>query len=242
MTNLLIVVSAADRWTLKDGAAHPTGYWAEELAVPHRLFTKAGWKVDIATPAGVAPTVDPVSLTFPAGGTPGRNRRRAAYLDSIAPQLQHPGILAHSDPDDYDAVFYPGGHGPMEDLAVDPDSGALLTRTLTSGKPLALLCHAGAALLAAENADGSWPFAGYWLTALSNTEERLGGLKRKAPWLLQDRLIERGANYTKAALPLRPHVEIDRNLYTGQNPASSAKLAHALIAAVTRRAATAHRP
>jgi putative intracellular protease/amidase len=116
----------------------------------------------------------------------------------------------------------------MEDLAVDETSGALLTKRLASGRPLALLCHAPAAALAAKNPDGTWPFAGYQMTGLSNTEERLNPFAWKAKWLLEDRLEQAGANYT-AGLPLKSKVVIDRNLYTGQNPASSKALANRLI-------------
>jgi putative intracellular protease/amidase len=117
----------------------------------------------------------------------------------------------------------------MEDLAYDPVSGALLTRVLRSGKPLALLCHAPAATLAAENEDGTWPFAGYRMSGLSNTEEKLNSFGRKAPWFLEDRLREGGADYVKAPLPLLPFVVVDRNLYTGQNPTSSERLAKRLV-------------
>jgi putative intracellular protease/amidase len=87
--------------------------------------------------------------------------------------LEHPADLSDMDPDDFDAVFYSGGHGPMEDLAVDETSGALLTKRLAAGRPVALLCHAPGAALAAKNPDGSWPFASYKMTGLSNVEERL---------------------------------------------------------------------
>jgi putative intracellular protease/amidase len=137
--------------------------------------------------------------------------------------------LADIDPADYCVVFYPGGHGPMEDLAEDADSGRILTTVLESGRPLALLCHAPAATLAARREDGTWPFEGYRMTALSNTEERLNRFSRKAKWLLEDRLVESGAIYRKGRLPLRPFIVVDRNLYTGQNPASSATLAHKLV-------------
>jgi putative intracellular protease/amidase len=228
MTAVLIVVSAADRWTLNDGTSHPTGYWAEELAEPHRIFAAAGWDITIATPGGVAPTVDRASLGL-VGGLPAKTRAVAGYLRQHNSALTHPKVLADIDPDDYDVVFYPGGHGPMEDLAVDADSGRILTAVLESGRPLALLCHAPAATLAARRQDGTWPFEGYRMTALSNTEERLNRLARKAPWLLQDRLEESGAIYAKGRLPLRPYLVVDRNLYTGQNPASSAMLANKLV-------------
>ncbi|GAA3345699.1 hypothetical protein GCM10020358_53760 [Amorphoplanes nipponensis] len=166
MPAVLMVVSAADRWTLLDGSRHPTGFWAEEFAEPHRLFRAAGWRVTVATPDGRVPTVDRLSLRFPAG-SPWRLRRYRRYLAAHADELRHPSALHEVDPADYDLVFYPGGHGPMEDLAADPVSGALLARTVQSGRPLALLCHAPAATLAAVAADGSWPFAGYTMTGLS---------------------------------------------------------------------------
>ncbi len=228
MTSVLIVVSAANHWTLNDGTSHPTGYWAEELAQPHQIFTAAGWDITIATPGGVAPTVDRLSLGL-AGGLPPKTRAVADYLRQLDSALTHPKALADIDPDDYDVVFYPGGHGPMEDLAIDADSGRILTAVLESGRPLALLCHGPAATLAARRDDGTWPFEGYRMTGLSNAEERLNSFARKAPWLLQDRLVESGAIYRKGRLPLRPYLVVDRNLYTGQNPASSAMLAHKLV-------------
>lgn len=229
MTSVLIVVSAADHWTLKNGTKHPSGYWGEELAEPHRLFASAGWNITIATPGGAAPTVDQLSLGL-AGGLPAKTRTISRYLDGLTRDLATPAVLADIDPADYDVVFYPGGHGPMEDLAVDADSGRLLTTVLRSGRPLALLCHAPAAALAAQDENGDWPFKGYRMTALSNVEERFNTFSRNAKWLLQDRLVESGARYVTGKFPLRPYVVVDRNLYTGQNPASSAALARKLIA------------
>ncbi|ROP55549.1 type 1 glutamine amidotransferase domain-containing protein [Streptomyces sp. PanSC9] len=228
MTTVLFVVSAADHWTLNDGTKHPSGFWGEELAMPHKIFDDAGWDITIATPRGKAPTLDRLSMSRTAG-LPSKLREVARYLDSIQNQLGSPEALENVDPTQFDVVFYPGGHGPMEDLAHDPVSGALLTRVLRSGKPLALLCHAPAATLAAENEDGTWPFAGYRMTGLSNTEEKLNSFGRKAPWFLEDRLREEGADYVKARLPLLPFVVVDRNLYTGQNPTSSERLAKRLV-------------
>ena len=223
-TRVLMVISAADRWTLNDGTVHPSGYWGEEVAEPHRVFSEAGYRTTIAAPGGVAPTLDKLSLGL-AGGSPRRRHRVEHYLARISDQLAQPRSLQEVDQVDYDLIFYPGGHGPMEDLAYDETSGALLTARLASGRPLALLCHAPAALLAAKNADGSWPFAGYKMTALSNTEERFNSFAKKAPWLLEDKLRDYGAEYSKGILPLRPHIVADRNLHTGQNPQSSEKLA-----------------
>ncbi|OKJ70124.1 type 1 glutamine amidotransferase domain-containing protein [Streptomyces sp. CB02460] len=231
MTRVLFVVSAADRWTLRDGEVHPSGFWGEELAMPHKIFSRAGWEITLATPGGKVPTLDRLSMSRTAG-RPSKLREVAAYLEFIRGDLHNPRNLGDIDPDDFDVVFYPGGHGPMEDLSVDPVSGALLTRVLASGKPLALLCHAPAAAFAARGEDGSWPFAGYRMTGLSNLEEKFNSFGRKAVWLLEDRLRESGATYSKALLPLRPYVVVDRNLYTGQNPSSSERLAERLVADV----------
>lgn len=232
MTSVLQMLSAARVWTLKDGTEHPTGFWAEEFVVPYTLFTEAGWEVTLATPGGKQPVVDQLSLGIRGGVLPSRAKELRAELDRLAPVLTDPANLWEMDPDDFDVIFYSGGHGPMEDLAVDETSGALLTRRLASGKPLALLCHAPAAALAAKNPDGNWPFAGYTMTGLSNAEERLNPFAWKAKWLLEDRLKEAGATYT-AGLPLRSNVVVDRNLYTGQNPGSSAKLAHRIISDIS---------
>lgn len=229
MATVLMVLSAADHWTLDDGTEHPSGFWAEEFVVPYEVFTAAGWDVTVATPGGKAPTVDRLSLGL-SGGLPAKTRRIQAELDRLAPVLTAPAKLSEVDAGAYDLVFYPGGHGPMEDLAYDTASGALLAERLASGKPLALLCHAPAAILAAASEDGSTPFAGYEMTGLSNREELLNRFAKKAPWLLEDRLKESGVDYRKGRLPLRPFVVVDRNLYTGQNPQSSQKLAERLVA------------
>lgn len=226
MPSVLFVVTAADKWTLADGSTHPTGFWGEEVAEPHRIFTEAGWEITIATPGGVVPTLEVVSMRLPVPKT----RRVRAYLESIADWLAAPKVLADVDQSEYDIVFYPGGHGPMEDLAYDEVSGRLLTARLRSGRALGLLCHGPAAMFAARDDDGSWPSVGYRVTALSNFEERTNPASRKAKWLLEPRLREMGADYVKGRIPLMPFIAVDRNVYTGQNPASSARLAERLVA------------
>lgn len=226
--HVLFVVSAADHWTLKDGTQHPTGFWGEELAMPHKIFSEAGWQITLATPGGKPPTLDQLSMS-PSATPPEKRQEVETYLNSIQEQLNHPTPLAEVRPEDYDLVFYPGGHGPMEDLAYDGVSGALLTQVLASGKPLALLCHAPAATLAAKSEDGSWPFKGYRMTGLSNAEELMNPFALKAKWLLEDRLREEGADYLKGPAQFQPFVVVDRNLYTGQNPASSEDLAKRLL-------------
>jgi putative intracellular protease/amidase len=227
MAKILFVVTGADHWTLADGTRHPSGYWAEEAVAPYEALKEAGHEIVAATPGGVVPTVDGASLAPAVNGGQEGADRVARTLASMT-EFQHPVKLEEVDLADYDALFYPGGHGPMEDLAVNPDSGKLLTAALASGKPLAIVCHAPAALLAAEAADGTSPFAGYRLTGFTNAEERMGGLADRAKWLLQDRLVEIGTDFQEGE-PWAPHVVIDRNLLTGQNPSSSAPLAAELL-------------
>ena len=228
MTKVLMIVSAADHWTLNDGTLHPTGFWAEELATPYSVFTDAGWDVDVATPGGKAPVVDKASLDESAGDADTLAAVKAK-LDELAPVLAEPLNLADVKAADYDLVFYPGGHGPMEDLAVDETSGRILTERMADNAPVALLCHAPAAVLATENAPGGSPFAGRKMTGFSNDEERAAGLADKAPWLLESQLVALGAEYDKASEPWASHVIVDGNLYTGQNPSSSKELAERLV-------------
>jgi putative intracellular protease/amidase len=227
MSKILFVMTGADHWTLADGTQHPTGFWAEEAVAPYETFKAAGHEVVVATPGGVVPTVDKGSLAAEVNG--GReNADRIAGVLAGAAELQHPISLEDVDLDEYAAVFYPGGHGPMEDLAVDSTSGALLTGALDSGRPLGVVCHAPAALLAATRADGTNAFAGYRVAAFTNAEETQAGFADKAKWLLQDRLTAAGVQVEVGA-PWAPHVVVDRNLVTGQNPASSAPLAVELL-------------
>ncbi|WP_455351716.1 type 1 glutamine amidotransferase domain-containing protein [Streptomyces sp. SYSU K217416] len=227
MARILFVMTGAEHWTLADGTKHPTGFWAEEAVAPYRVFTEAGHEVVVATPGGVVPTVDRASLPPEANGGQAGADAVAAGLEAFT-ALRNPVRLEDVDAGDYAAVFCPGGHGPMEDLAVNADCGRLLSDALDSGRPLGVVCHAPAALLAAERPDGSWPFAGYRLTGFTNAEETQAGLAGRAQWLLQDRLVALGADFRERE-PWTPHVVADRNLYTGQNPASSAALAAEML-------------
>ncbi|MFI1171810.1 type 1 glutamine amidotransferase domain-containing protein [Streptomyces melanogenes] len=227
MAKILFVMTGADQWTLADGTPHPTGFWAEEAVAPYEAFTGAGHEIVVATPGGVVPPVDKGSLAAEVNGGQENADHVAKTLASMD-ELRRPLKLEEVDLDAYDAVFYPGGHGPMEDLAVNADSGRLLTAALASGKPLGVVCHAPAALLAATGEDGSNAFAGYRLTGFTNAEETQAGFADKAKWLLQDRLVESGADFQEGE-PWAPHVVADRNLVTGQNPASAAPLAAELL-------------
>ncbi|MEU7866390.1 type 1 glutamine amidotransferase domain-containing protein [Dactylosporangium sp. NPDC049140] len=226
MAKILFVLTGASYWTLKDGTRHPTGYWAEEFAAPYRALTEAGHTVEVATPGGVVPHVDVMSLRpSMAGGEQGALDEESVLRS--AEELRRPLVLAEVRLSDYDAVYYPGGHGPMQDLWDDADSGRLLSAALESGKPLAVVCHAPAAMLATRR-DGVSPFQGYRVTAYTNDEEDAVGLAARARWLLEDELknlgvrFERGENW-------KPYTVVDRNLYTGQNPASAAPLARELL-------------
>ncbi|MFF2144392.1 type 1 glutamine amidotransferase domain-containing protein [Kitasatospora sp. NPDC058190] len=224
---ILFVMTGVDYWTLADDTKHPTGFWAEEAAAPYEAFKAAGHAVTVATPGGVVPTVDAGSLAPQVNGGEEGAKRVAAALASFT-ELKNPIQLEDVDLDDYDAVFYPGGHGPMEDLAVNATSGRLLTLALKSGKPLGVVCHAPAALLAAVEEDGGNSFKGYRVAAFSNAEETQAGLADKAKWLLESRLVEAGVD-VQVGEPWAPNVVVDRNLVTGQNPASSAPLAAELL-------------
>ncbi|MET8249087.1 type 1 glutamine amidotransferase domain-containing protein [Streptomyces sp. NPDC005202] len=234
MTRVLLAVSGSDHWTLKDGTKHPCGYWPEELVVPHEIFRKAGFDIAIATPGAVRPTADEAGFSAAVnGGSEEPGKRFRAYLDSISAELNAPVDLEEADAADYDMVFVPGGHGPMEDLAGSEKFGALIAAFTAAGKPVAAVCHGPAAFLPARDASGGWLFAERKVTGFSNEEEAAMGFADKAPWLLEDRLASSGGTYERAAA-FEAHVVSDGNLHTGQNPASSAPLADHLVTLLAR--------
>ncbi|MFJ9589032.1 type 1 glutamine amidotransferase domain-containing protein [Streptomyces acidicola] len=227
MAKVLFIVSGATYWVLKDGTRYATGYWAEEFAMPYKAVTDAGHEVVVATPGGVTPNVDMMSLRpSMAGGEKG-----ALELEEIirsAEAMRRPLKLSDVRLEDYDAVYLPGGHGPMSDLAYDADIGRLLTAQLASGKPLAIVCHAPASLLATR-IHGESPFKGYRVTGFTNEEEEAVGLAPRATWLLEDELKDKvGVEYSRGPI-WEPYMVEDRNLITGQNPHSAAVLADRLL-------------
>lgn len=209
MSKALMVVSGADSLVLADGTSHPTGYWAEEVVESLRVLRAAGVEVAIATPGGVRPTVDQASLEGNDFG---------AAVDVIADELAAPLVLADVVGADYDAVYLPGGHGPMADLAFDPVLGRLLVEFAAADKVVAALCHGPAGLLSAIREDGTFAFAGRELTAFTNEEERQGGIA--VPYLVETRLRELGARVSTGPA-WSSTVVVDGNLVTGQNPQSS---------------------
>lgn len=228
MTRVLMVLTGATTWTMKDGTAHPTGYWAEEFINPHRAFRSADIDVVIATPQGVVPTVDPLSLSKQYYSDE-QIAQQQAYLDGQRGLLQEPLRLEDVEAGDYDVVFQVGGHGPMQDLAVHPTVGKLYADVLDSpDKILAAVCHGPAAFLPAHRSDGSWLFRDRHLTGFSNEEETMATFAGNAPWLLEDRLRLAGAVYA-AGKAFEPHVVVDGNLITGQQQNSAGAAAAAVL-------------
>lgn len=230
MSRILIVLSAADIWTRADGSSYESGVWAEEFVVMDEKFVGGGHHVDIATPNGVRPTIDPHSMGVDVIGEENRDRF-AAYLASIDDRLARPLVLADVDAGRYDAVVIPGGHGPVEDLYKDADMGRVLIEADRAGIVIAPVCHGQAALLAARDEDGGWLFSGRRMTAFSDEEEVELGTADNAPWLLADTLRKAGAAYEKGP-NWGAYVVEDGNLLSGQNPASSAPLADAVLVAL----------
>jgi putative intracellular protease/amidase len=227
MAKVLFVVSGATYLVLKDGTRWATGYWAEEFARPYQAITEAGHEVVVATPGGTTPSVDMMSLRpSMADGEQGALELEAIIRSAEA--MRRPLQLSDVRLEDYDAVYLPGGHGPMQDLAFDADAGRLLTAALASGKPLAIVCHAPAAMLATR-IHGKSPFAGYRVTCFTNEEEEGVGLASRAQWLLEDELKEKvGVDFSRGPI-WEPYMVEDRNLITGQNPHSAAVLAERLL-------------
>jgi len=229
--NILMVVSAADSLTMRDGSDHPTGYWAEELVVSHRTLLDAGHTVHIATPGGKKPTVDEVSLAAESAGGQDRADSFRRYIDSLDAELSNPLVLADVDASAYDAVVMPGGHGPMADLYQDADLGRLLTAVNTAVKIIAPFFHVPAGLLSATDDDGAFTFAGRRLTVFTNEEELGGGTGPTTPWFVEDVLKEKGAVVENGAA-WTSHVVRDGNLITGQNPQSSEDVAKEVLKAL----------
>lgn len=234
MPSLLIALTGATRWTQKDGTQRPTGFWAEEFIEPYQAFKQAGLNVVVATPQARQPVVDEVSLTVEANfGDASKAARMRSSIDELADVLAHPVPLEAVDPSDFDAVFIPGGHGPMQDLAVNEEIARILEAMLPNrDKIVAALCHGQAAFLSAGAPDGSWLFKGRRLTSFLDEEERSTGLAANAPWLLEERLRAAGADFEGGSV-WGSHVVVDGNLVTAQNPASAVQAAAAILTALS---------
>ena len=229
MKKVLMVLTGATSWELKDGSQHPTGFWAEEFVVPDRMFRDAGLEVTIATPGAVTPVVDEFSLALETNNNDNAKvEEYRAYLADSKDNLGAAIALEEVDPSEYDIVFVPGGHGPMQDLATNADIARILEATLDDpAKIVASLCH-GPASFSTATRDGQWLFKGRRLTAFLDEEESQVGFAEKAPWLLESRLREYGAIFESGPV-WGSFVVVDGNLVTGQNPASAEEAAKAVL-------------
>ena len=228
---ILMVLTSHDR--LGD-TGRKTGFWLEEFAAPYYVLTDAGHEVTLASPKGGQPPLDPKS-DEPDMQTDATRRFRA---DAAAQaRLASTERLASMRSSDFDALFYPGGHGPLWDLVDDTDSRALIEETLADDRPVALVCHAPAVLKNVTAPEGRPLAAGRRLTGFTNAEEEAVGLTRVVPFLLQDVLSEQGAEFVEAAA-FAPNVVRDGLLITGQNPASSTSAAEQLLQVLAREPAS----
>ncbi|MCY7270892.1 MAG: type 1 glutamine amidotransferase domain-containing protein [Sphingomonas bacterium] len=207
-----------------------TGFWLEEFAAPYYVLKDAGHAITLASPKGGQPPLDPKS-DAPDAQTDATRRFKAD--GQAQDQLAATEVLGEIDPNGFDAVFYPGGHGPMWDLAEDVDSKALIEATIAAGKPVALVCHAPAVLKNVTTPQGAPLVKGKKVTGFTNGEEEAVGLTNIVPFLLEDMLKAKGGDYSKGA-DFSSYVVQDGLLITGQNPPSSEAAAEALLKALVK--------
>ncbi len=203
-----------------------TGFWLEEFAAPYYVFKDAGAQITIVSPKGGQPPLDPKS-DAPESQTDDTRRFKGDATAQAA--LAHTGKLSEVSGDDFDALFYPGGHGPLWDLAEDAHSIKLIDSMAAAGKTIAAVCHAPGVLRDAKSADGAPLVKGKKVTGFTNTEEEAVQLTKVVPFLVEDMLVKNGGLYSKGA-DWQSYVVIDGKLITGQNPASSAQAAVAVLA------------
>jgi putative intracellular protease/amidase len=220
--NILIVLTSHDH--LGD-TGEKTGFWLEEFATPYYVLKDAGAAITLASPKGGQPPLDPKS-DLPENQTEATKRFRADKAAQAA--LANTKELADVSANDFDAVFYPGGHGPLWDLSDNATSIALIEAFVRADKPVAAVCHAPAAFVNVRGKDGKYLVRGKRVTGFTNAEEQAVGLTEVVPFLLEDRLKERGGVYSKGA-NWAPYAQVDGKLVTGQNPASSGPAAKALL-------------
>lgn len=206
-----------------------TGFWLEEFASPYYRLKDAGVDITLASPRGGQPPLDPKSHE-PDAQT--EDTERFEKDQEARNQLANTVRLSDVNASDYDAVFYPGGHGPLWDLHKDENSIKLIEDFIKAGKPVAAVCHAPAVLLKAKDANGEPLVKGKKVTGFSNSEESAVGLSKVVPYLLEDQLVEKGGIYEKVD-DWNSLAVVDGQLITGQNPASSAAVADELIKALS---------
>ena len=219
---ILIVLTSHDQL---GHTGKKTGFWLEEFVAPYYSLKDAGAEITLASPKGNQPPIDPKS-DLPENHT--HLTRRFRTDGAAQAQLADTQELTYISAADFDAVFYPGGHGPMWDMPDNAISIALLEDFVKTDKPIAAVCHAPVALLNVRGKDGEYLIKGRRVTGFSNTEEEAVGLTDVVPFLLEDRLREQGAIYSKEDNWV-PYVQVDGRLVTGQNPASSRLAAKELL-------------
>lgn len=211
-----------------------TGVWLEEFAAPYFVFRDAGVELTLASPKGGQPPVDPKS-DMPENQTPAMGRFKKD--PAAQKEFSQTAKLADMTAEDFDTVFYPGGHGPMWDLAESPDSIALLESFYNSGKPIALVCHSPG-VLRHVTYKGEPLVKGKRVTGFTNGEEAEVQLTHVVPFLVEDELLRLGAIFEKVA-NWQPFSVVDGRLITGQNPASSTVGAEALLKVLGKKSAQA---
>ena len=220
---ILMVLTSHDK--LGD-TGNKTGFWLEEFAAPYYVFKDAGAGVTLASPKGGQPPLDPSSDTDDAQ-TDATNRFKGD--DAAQQALANTAVLSTISAEGFDAIFYPGGHGPLWDLAEDSDSKALIEAFSADNRPVGAVCHAPAVFKHPKGADGKPIVSGKEVTGFTNTEEEGVGLTNVVPFLVEDMLKANGASYQKGD-DWASFVVVDGKLVTGQNPASSEEAARKLLA------------
>ncbi len=219
---ILMIVTSHDKM---GDTGHKTGIWLEELAAPYFRFRDAGADITLASPKGGQPPLDPNSqvpdaLTEATKRFEGDEEAQKAFANTVT--------LDGLEADDYDALFYPGGHGPLWDLATDVKSIALIEAFVAQDKPVAAVCHGPAAFVNAKTKDGKPLVAGKKVTGFTNDEEKAVGLEKVVPLLIEDEFTKQGGLYERADM-WASHAVVDGKLVTGQNPASSDAAADAVV-------------
>ncbi|WP_066218165.1 type 1 glutamine amidotransferase domain-containing protein [Formosa haliotis] len=220
--NILFVLTSHD--TLGN-TGKKTGFWIEEFASPYYTLLDKGATITIATPKGGKAPIDPSSDT-PDASTEATERFKTDKITQD--KINNTEVLSHINSNDFDAVFYPGGHGPLWDLANDNDSIELIEDFNAANKPIGFVCHAPAVLKEVENTDGTAIVSGKRVTGFSNSEEEAVQLTKVVPFLVEDMLKSNGGTYSKGE-DWSEYVVTDGNLITGQNPASSELAAKKLL-------------
>ena len=218
---LFVVTSASRMGTAPDA----TGSWLEEIAAPYYTFRDARCQVTLASPKGGAAPIDPKS-NAPENQT--ASTRRFDADTTVQAALRSTSLLGSLSPDDYDAIFFAGGHGTMEDFPTDTSVKSMIEAFYAAGKPVSSVCHGPACLVNATKPNGEPMVKGHRFTCFTDEEETAVGLDKIVPFLLESRLSEQGGTAV-TAVPFAANTVVDQHLITGQNPASAIPVAEAVI-------------